>query len=210
MSELQREQPWWKVQDQPWAEQHVQASHVDALYTERHGSKDLFCARLWKAAPCAALLRYARRADASDWNPRRQAVASAGNALLCRRLRCSHQRRGQGVLPQALGKGEEARRPTRRPQPWSERGREELDRERLRHDVARRTTRPGAPGGDGADSRTTPAARRDRAPQERDQGRQPSGEPGVVVNDAPLRQAGRGLGGVRGGGLGAIWSTTNP
>lgn len=43
---LNRRKPWWMAQDQPWAEEHVTASHVDALY--RYGEWVMFVL-LWTA-----------------------------------------------------------------------------------------------------------------------------------------------------------------
>jgi len=37
---LNRRKPWWMAQNQPWAEEHIAASHVDALY--RYGEFVMF------------------------------------------------------------------------------------------------------------------------------------------------------------------------
>ena len=43
---LNRRKPWWMVQDQQWAEEHVTASHVDSLY--RYGEFVVFT-MLWNS-----------------------------------------------------------------------------------------------------------------------------------------------------------------
>lgn len=43
---LSRKQPYWKVQDQPWAESHIRASHLDALL--RYGEMAMYLL-LWRS-----------------------------------------------------------------------------------------------------------------------------------------------------------------
>lgn len=83
---LQRKQPWWLAQNQNWAEQHVAASHLDALY--RYGEFVAF-ALMWNAldleagrvARCPVCFETNRMAQAYDQAPDQECTGCFGTTF---------------------------------------------------------------------------------------------------------------------------------